>query len=769
MKKENKLKSILGIVFPFVLLGCLIIVNVQKNQKVDLTTMGETNYMLSLNISNTPSELTTSSYSDAYGAKPSRETFWDYKQVKNVAAGHVLLRGHSQNKGYIENVSPIAGLTSIIAVVSGQPLNLYGAYDLGDTYTLINTFSVGSSSHSLIYGYPFLRFQATSSSSDTQITMLSLNYSCKAVSMSGLSIGVVEGKSPMYIGDTITLQADILPLNATNGKVTWSSSNNIVASVNDGVVSGLSIGNANITATSLTNPSLSANYVVEVIAQPVLGSISIANVSTSVNTFSNINVTYTNVPVEYRALTFAYDNNYIYISGDYASGYQVEGALASTSTSVTATTANGVETTFNITVSGEWHTRYYDDSSWTNSISVTKISNINQSFVRGIDVSEVYENTAKGAKYYNTSGVRQDVYQILKDNGVTHARIRIWNDPYIVGSTTNSYGGGICDLPRVLKMAKDAYRAGLEILLDFHYSDFWAHPDQQVVPKAWKDYTSVSQFEAAFKSYSKSVMQALLNEGVNVDIVQIGNEITSGLVNQIPTTNGASNAVTGNSNPNYITNMSWLSWSSNIVAIPWSDYTHGLTNLRKYVKAAIEGVKEVNANVQIALHLAHAFSSSTTWPRDFFTSYFGSGSGVTYDIIGLSYYPMYHGTIAQLTTALNNIKNNGILTSKKVMILENSYGFTTQNNAYLNNQFSSVSGYATSVQGQANEVRDVMNALVSSIGASKSGIFMWAGCWTPVSGVGWAGSGTVNTWANQAMFSYDGRALPSLEVFNRVY
>jgi len=318
-------------------------------------------------------------------------------------------------------------------------------------------------------------------------------------------------------------------------------------------------------------------------------------------------------------------------------------------------------------------------------------------------------------------------------------------------------------------MAKDAYRAGLEILLDFHYSDFWAHPDQQVVPKAWKDYTSVSQFEAAFKSYSKSVMQALLNEGVNVDIVQIGNEITSGLVNQIPTTNGASNAVTGNSNPNYITNMSWLSWSSNIVAIPWSDYTHGLTNLRKYVKAAIEGVKEVNANVQIALHLAHAFSSSTTWPRDFFTSYFGSGSGVTYDIIGLSYYPMYHGTIAQLTTALNNIKNNGILTSKKVMILENSYGFTTQNNAYLNNQFSSVSGYATSVQGQANEVRDVMNALVSSIGASKSGIFMWAGCWTPVSGVGWAGSGTVNTWANQAMFSYDGRALPSLEVFNRVY
>lgn len=767
MARNLKIIFAAALILPALLLGTQLIIH-QASKAEDLKQVNHTSYTISLNISNTPAGLDTSTYQNV-AEKPSRETYWQYQRAKDVSSGHVLLAGSSSNPGSLANISPITGVVSLTTLVSGQPLALSGAYELSDEYSFLATLPVGSNTYSFTYGFPYLRLSATANSGESQITMLALNYSCAPVEVASVALSLESGEEPLYIGETLTLKATVNPLNATNGKVNWSSSDNSVATVNNGLVRAQSIGSATIKATSSANLLISDEYEISVIAVPQLGTITIPNLTANVNIFTSFNPVYANIAAEHRNLTFDYANDYIYFTGDYASGFYVEGALAGTTTSVTATTANGISTTFNVTVASENHSRYYDDSSWTNNINVTKISNINEDFVRGIDISEVYENSAKGAKYYNTSGVRQDVYQILKNNGVTHARIRLWNDPYLAGSSTQSYGGGICDLPRVITMAKGASRAGLKILLDFHYSDFWAHPDQQVVPKAWKDFTTVAQFEAAFKSYSKAVMQSLLDEGVSVDIAQVGNEISSGLVNQIPSTTGASTAVTSNDKPNYIQNMTWLPWASNIVGIPWDDYTNGLTNLRKYVIAAISGIKEVSQATKIALHLAYDFKLTKTWARDFFVRYFGSDSGVNYDIVGLSYYPMYHGSLTNLTDSLTNIKNNGILANKRVMILENSYGFTTQNNPYLNNQFSALSGYATSIQGQANEIRDVMNALVSIFGANSTGMFMWAGCWTPVSGVGWAGSGTVNTWANQAMFSYDGRALPSLEVFNRVY
>jgi arabinogalactan endo-1,4-beta-galactosidase len=135
-----------------------------------------------------------------------------------------------------------------------------------------------------------------------------------------------------------------------------------------------------------------------------------------------------------------------------------------------------------------------------------------------------------------------------------------------------------------------------------------------------------------------------------------------------------------------------------------------------------------------------------------------------------------------LTTALTTLKNDTKLSSKGIMIMENSYAFTTWSPSsapYTLNSISasdSITGYTiseNSVGVQAQEVHDVCSALNTVVGTSRTiGLCYWGACWTCQYGttpVGWAGSGTRPTWANQALFSYNGRALPSLSVFTRIY
>jgi beta-galactosidase len=228
----------------------------------------------------------------------------------------------------------------------------------------------------------------------------------------------------------------------------------------------------------------------------------------------------------------------------------------------------------------------------------------------GADISFLPELEARGVKFYD-KGVQKDALEILKDHGFNYIRLRIFNNP----STEKGYspGKGFCDLEHTKQMAARIKKAGMKILLDFHYSDYWADPQQQYKPAAWEG-LSFLQLKTALKDFTKNVLLTLKEQGTLPDMVQIGNEINHGMV-----------------------------WPEGHISHP--DSLAGL------IKAGIEGVKEVDPTIIVMLHLALGGQNdeSVFWLDNMFAR------GVDCDIIGLSYYPRWHGTLGDLNYNLNDL------------------------------------------------------------------------------------------------------------------
>jgi arabinogalactan endo-1,4-beta-galactosidase len=508
--------------------------------------------------------------------------------------------------------------------------------------------------------------------------------------------------------------------------------------------------------------------------------ISVSDVTAAVNVKSTLSITYSGTSD--KALSFyCYDDN-IYLSGNSSDGYTVEGLLANTYTIVVAYNASGISTSFAVTVSDEYYDSsasatpaYYDQATWRTATASLSSNGMGTSFAKGVDVSEVQYDEEKGAKYYNRSYKRQDVYQLLKDNGVNTVRIRIWVNPYTTASTPVAYGGGICDTAYVTKMAVRANRVGLKVMLDFHLSDFWTHPAQNILPKAWASYTS-TQIASAISSHVTSTLTTLKAAGVTPSMVQIGNEVSDGLYISYPSSTNASVSYTGDGNPYYVQNKTDFTTSSTSSAYLWkisnssTNQATRITNFRTYLAAGCAAVRSFDSSIKIAIHYAKDLSSDQNFPADWFYNYLlGTtyGSALDFDIVGLSYYPYYHGTIANLATAIANIKaKSTTLATKQYMVLETSFPFTTQYqygaSSWTSNTYPTTSsdvtlnGYSITtscVAVQAKYYNDLATQLVTS---GANGMFIWAGCWVPEDGAGWAGSGTKNTWANQALFTYGG-------------
>lgn len=157
-------------------------------------------------------------------------------------------------------------------------------------------------------------------------------------------------------------------------------------------------------------------------------------------------------------------------------------------------------------------------------ISYVKERNVR--FVKGMDLSTLLELEKCGAKYYD-EGQEMDILDIVKKYDVDTIRIRIWNNPW--SETGESYGAGGNDLPTSLEIAKRVTAAGLGVLLNFHYSDFWADPGKQIKPKAWKDY-GVKELRQAVYDYTLKTIRIFLKKGVNLTMVQVGNELSKGLL-----------------------------------------------------------------------------------------------------------------------------------------------------------------------------------------------------------------------------------------------
>lgn len=375
-------------------------------------------------------------------------------------------------------------------------------------------------------------------------------------------------------------------------------------------------------------------------------------------------------------------------------------------------------------------------------------------FVKGMDLSTLVELERCGAKYYD-DGKEMDILDIVKKYDVDTIRIRLWNDPW--SEAGESYGAGENDLPTSLAIAKRVTEAGFGVLLNFHYSDFWADPGKQIKPKAWASY-GVEELEQAVYDYTLETMRTFLEDGVNITMVQVGNELSNGLL-----------------------------WPEG--KVPNYD------NIAKFVSAGVRAVRKVDAErltgelsgvneacakldkIQIMIHLDNGGNNELYC--EWFDNY--TKRGEDFDIIGLSYYSFWHGSMQALDDNMNDIAERY---GKDLIVAEVSMGYTMEDyKDYEKLSDEERKGYATkpslvekieypmTVQGQCDFMEDFLNRISHVKGGKGKGFFYWEPAWIPVHGSGWATPASLkymqdpgpcgNEWANQALFDYDGNALPT--------
>ncbi len=407
-------------------------------------------------------------------------------------------------------------------------------------------------------------------------------------------------------------------------------------------------------------------------------------------------------------------------------------------------------------------------------------------FIKGVDISTLIEEEQCGAKYYD-NGVEGDALEILNRYGANYVRLRLWNDPY--SEDGKPYGAGTNDIKKTIELSRRAIKLGMGVLLDLHYSDFWADPGKQIVPKVWRSY-SVDELESTIYEFTRECLLKLKEENVLPTMIQIGNEITNGLL--------------------------WPTGKK-----PEFD------NIARYVSAGIKAAKEIAPEAEIMIHLDNGgFNSMYV---EWFDNYVKRGED--FDIIGLSYYPFWHGTLEELSF---NMEDMARRYGKKIAIAEVSMGFSMEDyriyevpddvikriskemsgneidrDAFLSyyNLKNSVDDntqiqndnimleniqkwinenligkatrenlidkipYPMTPQGQSDFMKDIMKRVDAVEGGM--GFFYWEPAWIPVPGCGWATKEALeytgekglggNEWANQALFDYNGNVLPALE------
>lgn len=379
-------------------------------------------------------------------------------------------------------------------------------------------------------------------------------------------------------------------------------------------------------------------------------------------------------------------------------------------------------------------------------------------FAYGVDASMIQKVEDLGGVYYNQDGKEQDVYQILSASGVNFFRLRLWNSPS--DKYGRSYGGGENDVKQDIKMAKRAVAAGMNICLDFHYSDFWADPDHQILPKAWMS-ANKEDIPNLLETFTKDTLQQFKEAGIDVAAVQVGNEINNGM-------------------------------AGTYGAIDWNSLDSSFAYVSSLLKAGIAGTKSVFPHAATIIHLSSGAN------KEEYATYFKqlAANDVQYDIIGASYYPHLHGALSKLQANLNAITAQ---TGKPVMIMETSWGFTNEFvDGVTANEYDATDedtgGYLTSEQAQATCVRDVVNVLSNVPDSKGLGCFYWEPAWLPVSKVvdgktevsSWASArgqsylyngddkhassytDGLATWCNQGWFSYTGKALASAAVYKDI-
>ncbi len=335
-------------------------------------------------------------------------------------------------------------------------------------------------------------------------------------------------------------------------------------------------------------------------------------------------------------------------------------------------------------------------------------------FYMGGDISSIIETEENGGKFYNEEGIEQDVFKILKEHGMDSVRIRIWNNP--VDANGTPYANGHNDLETAIEIGKRATDCGMRVLVDFHYSDYWADPSSQLSPKAWEHFT-ITEKEDALYQYTKESLKTLLEHDINVTMVQIGNETTSGIAGE-----------------NRWNNMTTL------------------------MSAGSKAVREVSAEYDKDILVAMHFTEPKYY--DWYAKQLQTFH-VDYDVFASSYYPYWHGSIENLQVSLQNIIDTY---HKKVLIVEYAYPHNFSNTDKYDNTISYGSSlefpYAVNKYGQQEFIEDMKKTAIS-LGDDCLGLFYWEPAW-----IGYSDTSDIGSpWENQALFDKDGKPLPALSSF----
>lgn len=329
----------------------------------------------------------------------------------------------------------------------------------------------------------------------------------------------------------------------------------------------------------------------------------------------------------------------------------------------------------------------------------------------GADISAMQRTLDLGYKYYNSSGVQKDPHDLLKGAGANYVRLRMWNAP----------PSGYNNKAKVLQAAKAAKNKGMKVLIDLHYSDWWADPGQQNKPAAWWTH-NIGQLESDVYNHTLDMCNSLKAQGATPDSMQIGNEINTGML-----------------------------WNEGKVV------NNDFTNLARLLKAGYNAVKACNSSTQVFIHTAN--SNSMANARWFYDGI--KAKGVNWDVTALSYYCYWHGSMSNMTNVVADMKNRY---GKPVVIVETAYPFTEGNADSQPNSASgpSLCGYPATWQGQGQAFTAIQNAARNG---GASGVFYWEATWYAVPGNGWDPTninGTGNAWDNQAVFDWGGKMNPNV-------
>lgn len=404
-------------------------------------------------------------------------------------------------------------------------------------------------------------------------------------------------------------------------------------------------------------------------------------------------------------------------------------------------------------------------------VTVRKVAKMTDSTIRGMDISSYIALENAGVKYYDSEGNEAPLLKILSDNGLNYIRIRIWNDPYNADGDT--YGGGANDVEKALEIGRRAKKYGIKVLVDFHYSDFWADPAQQVLPKAWqKDEGDTEKLCEDVYDFTKETLTKFKEEGIDVGMVQVGNEITNGMMGIV---------INRDTGGNYAT--------------IWND-TEKSQTIDKYLNAGSKAVREVLPDALVALHLETPNLDKykaimSKWARD----------NVDYDVLGSSYYPYWStGQKANTPETLTKVQKYAASQGKLFAVLETGWVNTLDDSDGTPNSIgesADTSAYEVGPQGQVDMLSDLYDTVLSQ--DNGLGAFYWEGAWIPVKagwanwsynqkmadiyGTGWSAKGAVdysykskdaykadgswsgNSWDNQTLFDNKGYVLDSLRFY----